>query len=330
MNLKEDGILPSIVTVTQTVRDRIPLLSFGLEDETAFAYWLLLPALAMMFVIHFIPIVWGFLISFMAVDASYLTNWTQAPFTVDHYLTIFDWNSAVGSRFWFALRQTFVFGIGTTIGVYVLGLVTALLLNRNFRGKLAARTVVLVPYIAPAVATVFIWRMMFSSDTGIINELLVSLGLISDEIFWLVGENSIYSITIVNVWKNFPFAAIMLYAGLQSIPEQLYEAAAIDGASRWATFRYVTFPQLKPVTAVIVLLMIVWSFINFTIPYLLLGQQPSQSGEVLMLFIYNYAFQNTEYGLGAALSVILLVVAMVLSYLYYKMTMRSDVQGGAV
>lgn len=323
-------MLPSIVTITQTVRERIPLPSFGLDDETAFAYRLLLPALAMMFVIHFIPIVWGFIISFMAVDASYLTNWTQAPFTVAHYLEIFDWNSAVGSKFWFALKQTFLFGIGTTVGVYALGLVTALLLNRNFRGKLAARTVVLVPYIVPAVATVFIWRMMLSSDTGIINEFLVSLGLINNDIFWLVGENSIYSIIVVNVWKNFPFAAIMLYAGLQSIPEQLYEAASIDGAGRLATFRYITAPQLKPVTAVIVLLMIVWSFINFTIPYLLLGQQPSPSGEVLMLFIYNYAFQNTAYGLGAALSVILLVVAMVLSYVYYKTTMQSNVQGGAI
>lgn len=328
--MKLKGMLSSIVTITQTARERISHLSGGLDDETAFAYWLLLPALTMMFIIHFIPIVWGFLISFMGVDASYLTNWTEAPFTLDHYLAIFNTSSAVGSSFWFALRQTFIFGIGTTIGVYVLGLVTALLLNRNFRGKLAARTVVLVPYIAPAVATVFIWRMMLSSDTGVINDLLMSLGLIQKPIFWLVGSNSIYSIIVVNIWKNFPFAAIMLYAGLQSIPEQLYEAASIDGASRWATFRYITFPQLKPVTAVIVLLMIVWSFINFTIPYLLLGQQPSQSGEVLMLFIYNYAFQNIEYGLGAALSVILLVIAMVLSYLYYKMTMQSDVQGGAI
>ncbi|UPM42973.1 carbohydrate ABC transporter permease [Halocatena salina] len=329
--MKDDDMLPSIVTITQTLREWIPLPDFGMDDETSFAYWLLLPALAMMFVIHFIPIVWGVIISFMRVDAEYITDWTQAPFIgVEHYLAIFDMNTAVGSSFWTALRQTFLFGIGTTIGVYVLGLVTALLLNRNFRGKLMARTVVLVPYIAPAVATVFIWRMMLSSETGIINEMLMTLGLINDEIFWLVGENSIYSIIIVNIWKNFPFAAIMLYAGLQSIPEQLYEAAAIDGASRWATFRHITFPQLKPVTAVIVLLMIVWSFINFTIPYLLLGQQPSPSGEVLMLFIYNYAFKNLTYGLGAALSVILLVVAMVLSYLYYKKTMESNVQGGAI
>lgn len=322
---------PSIVTIMQTVRERFTLPDFGLDRETKFAYWLLVPALAMMFVIHFVPIVWGLAISFLEVEAANLRTWTQAPFAgLDNYRLIFDTGTTVGSSFWVALRQTFLFAFGTTVGVYVLGLVTALLLDRNFRGKLAARTVVLVPYIAPLVATVFVWRMMFSSETGIINEALMLVGLIDDPMFWLIGENSIYSITIVNIWKNFPFAAIMLYAGLQSIPQQLYEAAAIDGAGRWATFRYVTFPQLKPVTAVIVLLMIVWSFIHFTIPYMLLGQDPGESGEVLMLFIYKYAFQNGEYSVGAALSVVLLVVAMVLSYFYYRKTMRSDVQGGAI
>lgn len=321
----------SIGIITQTVRERLSLSSIGFDSETSFAYKLILPALAMMFVIHFVPIIWGFTISFMNVDANSMAHWMEAPIVgLEHYRQIFQPKTAVGSSFWVALRQTILFGLGSTVGVYVLGLVTALLLNMDFRGKLAARTIVLVPYIAPAVATVFIWRMMLSSQTGIINQLLMSVGIINDEMFWLVGSNSLYSILIVNIWRNFPFAAIMLYAGLQSIPEQLYEAAAIDGASRWAKFRYITLPQLKPVTAVIVLLMIVWSFINFTIPYLLLGQNPSKSGEVLMLFIYNVAFNDLSYGLGAALSVILLVIAMVLSYAYYKKTISADVQGGAI
>lgn len=324
-------MLSSISAVTRTVRERIRLPKFSLDNDTAFAYKLILPALAMMFVIHFIPIVWGFVISFMQVDASHLTDWTDAPFVgLEHYLQIFRPETIVGSEFWFALRQTILFGLGSTIGIYVLGLATALLLDMDFRGKLVARTAVLVPYLAPAVATIFIWRMMLSQQTGVLNYFLITIGLIEEPIFWLIGENSFYSILMVNIWRYFPFAAIMLYAGLQSIPEQLYEAADIDGAGRWAKFRYITFPQLKPVTAVIVLLMIVWSFINFTIPYLLLGQSPSPSGEVLMLFIYNTAFETLSYSLGAALSIILFVIAMVISYGYYRATLSSDFQGGAI
>jgi multiple sugar transport system permease protein len=324
-------MLGSIGTVTRTVRERIGLPTFGLDNDTSFAYKLIIPALAMMFVIHFVPIVWGFVISFMQVDASYLSHWTDAPFVgLEHYLQIFRPKTIVGSEFWFALRQTILFGLGSTIGVYVLGLATALLLNMDFRGKLIARTAVLVPYLAPAVATIFIWRMMLSQQTGVLNYFLMTVGLIEEPIFWLIGSNSFYSILMVNIWRYFPFAAIMLYAGLQSIPEQLYEAADIDGAGRWEKFRYITFPQLKPVTTVIVLLMVVWSFINFTIPYLLLGQNPSPSGEVLMLFIYNTAFGSLSYGLGAALSVILFVIAMIFSYAYYRATLSSDFQGGAI
>ncbi len=322
----------SIEQFTQSLRERLTVPSLGFDDDSRFAYWLLLPSIAMMALIHFIPMVWGFVISFMEVNDSTFIDWMNAPISpLKQYSAIFQPNTAVGAEFWSSLVETFLFAFGTTIGVYVLGLTTALLLNKSFRGKLTARTLVLIPYFAPAVATIYIWRMMFTADTGVINELLVWLGVINstDEMFWLIGNNALISMIVVNVWKNFPFAAIMLYAGLQSIPEQLYEAASIDGASRWATFRYVTLPQLKPVTAVIVLLMIVWSFINFTIPYLLLDKNP-ENGEVLMLFIYNFAFQNGDYSLGAALSIILLVISMTISYGYYRATMKSSVQGGAV
>lgn len=320
-------MLSSIGSVTQTVRKRVPFSTRVFGDETRFAYKLIVPALAMMLIVHFIPIVWGFVISFMKFNAAYISHWLDAPFIgLEHYRQVVD----PGSQFWFALRQTILFGFGSTVGIYLLGLVTALLLNMDFRGRLAARTVVLMPYLAPAVCTIFIWRMMLSSKTGIVNSVLMTVGLIDEPMFWLIGPNQIYSIIIVNVWIYFPFAAIMLYAGLQSIPEQLYEAADIDGAGRWAKFRYITFPQLKPVTTVIVLLMVVWSFINFTIPYLLLGQQPGKYGEVLMLYIYNIAFNSWSFGLGAALSAILFIIAMVFSYVYYRKTISADFQGGAI
>jgi multiple sugar transport system permease protein len=325
----------SLKRVVGGIKDLFPtnrrFVPSRLTDDWIYAYKLLLPALAMMLIVHFIPIVWGFTISFMHVDAAFLSHWLDAPFIgLQHYLKIFDPNSIVGSKYWFSLRQTLIFSIGSVIGIYLLGLLTAVLLNQNFRGRLAARTVVLVPWIAPVVVTLLTWRMMFLSKTGIVNGILLTLGVINEPILWLVGPNAIWAMLIANVWRNFPWAAIMLYAGLQSIPEQLYEAAEIDGAGRWAKFRYITLPQLKPVTAVTLVLMTLWSLINFTVPYVLIGQGASKSAEVLMLFIYNYAFKNYAFGLGAAMSAVLFLVAMILAFIYYRKLLDDSFQGGAI
>ncbi|AFK20868.1 sugar ABC transporter permease (plasmid) [Haloferax mediterranei ATCC 33500] len=313
--------------VPNWVQARLPRLS----DDTRFAYKLLLPAFVMMGLIHFLPIIWGFYISFVQLDAAYVSNWWNAPIVgFENYAKVFNPNTIVGAEFWTSLRQTLIFTVGSVMGIYTLGLATALLLNRDFRGKLAARTLVLVPWIAPAVVTVLTWQMMFRTDTGMINHILRSVGLIDGSFFWLIGPRSILAITAVWTWQNFPWAAIMLYAGLQSIPEHLYEAAETDGAGRWGKFRYITMPQLKPVSVVIVLLMVVWTLINFTVPYVLLGSSPSDSGKVLMLFIYNYAFTNWSFGLGAAMSAILFIVAMILAYIYYSRVIDGEFEGGAI
>ncbi|WP_323190965.1 sugar ABC transporter permease [Halostella sp. PRR32] len=300
-----------------------------LTEENRYAYKLILPAIAMMFIIHFVPIVWGFAISFMELDALYIARWTEAPFTgLSNYTRVLDPATIVGQRYWFSLRQTLIFTVGSVGGAYVLGLITALILNRGFRGSKVARTLILLPWISPIVVVLLTWRMMLLSDTGIINHLLQTAGIIDEPILWLLGSKTIISVTLTNVWIYFPWATIMLFAGLKSIPNQLYEAASIDGAGRWGKFRYVTLPQLKPVSAVVVLLMVLWSMINFTVPFVLTGGGSGRHGEVLMLFIYNYAFQNYEFGLGAAMSVALFLVAMVLAMVYYRRVIDDSFGGG--
>lgn len=316
---------------TRSVRRYLPIPALDVDDDWLFAYKLLAPAVVMMFIVHLIPVVWGFTVSFMDFDAAFVSHWWDAPFIgLENYAKIFDPSTTIGSKFWVSLRQTLIFGFGSVAGIYLLGLATALLLNMDFRGRLAARTVVLIPWIAPAVVTILTWKMMLSYETGILNPLLVAAGVIDEYKFWILSDNAIYSLLTVNIWRNFPWAAIMLYAGLQSIPQQLYEAAEIDGAGRWAKFRYITLPQLKPVTGVILLLMMLWSFINFTIPFVLLGQSHTGSGEVLMLFIYAFSFNTWNFGEGAAMSTVLFLVAMVLAYLYYTRLLEDDLQQGGV
>ncbi|ELZ05399.1 carbohydrate ABC transporter permease [Natrialba asiatica] len=300
-----------------------------LSDEQQYAYKLLLPGLAMMLLIHFIPIVWGVLISVLGVDSGYVSQWYEAPFVwAENYRFVLDPRTVVGERFWYSLRQTVIFSVGTLLLTYVLGLTAALLLNQRFKGRFAARTLLLLPWVAPSVVTLLIWRMMFQQQSGIINSLLLSLGVISEPIYWLIGDNTIWTLILVHSWTQFPLVMIMLYAGLQSIPEQLYEAASIDGAGRWEQFRYITFPQLKPVSAVVVLLMMLWTMINFTSPYILLGAQPPQSGQVSILYIYNFAFSNYQFGRGAAMSVVLFAIAMAMAMLYYKYLFDQDFTEG--
>ncbi|WP_135666432.1 carbohydrate ABC transporter permease [Halorhabdus rudnickae] len=286
----------------------------------------------MMLFVHGIPVVLGLVMSFFEFPSLVYTEWFR-PETfigISHYVKVFQPDTIYGAQFWNSLKVTVLYTVGTVVGVYTLGLIAALALNTDFRGRLAARTAILVPYVAPVVATYLTWQMMFRTDTGIINAVLREVGLIEDSLFWLLGPNSLFAIIIANVWRNFPYAAIMLYAGLQSIPEQLYEAAEVDGAGWWGKFRYVTLPQLKPVSAVILLLLVLWTFVNFTTPYVILGGSPSDSGNVLMLLIYNFGFSQSNYGIGAALSVMLFLFSMSIAYIYYKRVVASSYDGGAI
>lgn len=310
------------------VGERLPLYG-RLSGDQRFAYKLLFPALAMMFVVHFVPIVWGMLISVLGVEAAYISRWYDAPFVgVENFAFVLDPNSVIGDRFLHSLRQTVIFSVGTLVVTYVLGLTAALVLNREFRGSFAARTLLLLPWMAPAVVTLYIWRMMFQQQSGIINYVLMDVGIIDGPIYWLISDNAIWALVIAHSYTQFPLVMIFLYAGLQSIPQQLYEAAAIDGAGRWGKFRHVTMPQLKPVSAVIVLLMMLWTMINFTAPYILLGAAPPRSGQVGILYIYNYAFNNFQFGRGAAMSVVLFSLAMILAMIYYWYIFDEEVTEG--
>ncbi|ELZ04733.1 sugar ABC transporter permease [Natrialba chahannaoensis JCM 10990] len=318
--------------VTQ-VRNKLADIEIGrylplynqLTEEQRYAYKLLLPGLVMMFIIHFIPIMWGALISVMGVDSAYTSNWYEAPFVwFENYQYVLDPRTVIGSRFWYSIRQTIIFAVGTLVLTYVLGLTAALVLNQRFKGRFAARTLLLLPWVAPAVVTLLVWRMMLQQQSGIINSILLSTGIINEPIYWLIGDNAIWSLILVHSWTQFPLVMIMLYAGLQSIPEQLYEAASIDGAGRWQRFRYITFPQLKPVSAVVILLMMLWTMINFTSAFVLLGSQPPQAGQVSILYIYEFAFSNFQFGRGAAMSVVLFAIAMTMAMLYYKYLFDED------
>jgi len=319
--------LPGVREHVPSIGHRLPFYR-RLTAGQQFAYKLMAPALAMMFVVHLVPIVWGVTISFMGLENEFISRWYDAPFVgLENFQDTLGSSTPVGEDFRNSLQKTVLFASGTLVVTYVLGLGAALVLNQKFKGRFIARTLLLLPWVAPAVVSLYIWRMMFQAQSGLINNVLLDLGLIGETIYWLRGEHTMVALILAHSWTQFPLVMIFLYAGLQSIPQQLYEAAAIDGAGRWGKFRYVTMPQLKPVSAVIVLLMFLWTMINFTAPYIVLGPAPPDEAYVAILFIENYAFQYNAFGRGAAMSVVLFVLAMALALLYYRFLFDDETTG---
>ncbi len=195
---------------------------------------------------------------------------------------------------------------------WALGMAAALLVNSEFRGRRWFRTLFLIPYAMPVYVSVIAWSFMLDRDNGAIN------ALTGHHPFWLLGTNAFWSVVMTTVWRLWPFAFLMTLAGMQNIPRDLYEAAAVDGAGTVRQWRAITLPLLRPVTGVLILILFLWTFNEFNTPYVLYGQAPPSSADLLSLHIYVNSFVNLNFGLGSAMSVGLLAFLMGVSLVYIR------------
>lgn len=282
-------------------------------------YVLLVPAIVFELLVHIIPMVTGIWISLIKLTQQYLRNWSEAPFLgFGNYRVIVDLNGVVGQ----ALLHSFLITCAYTVLVvgisWMAGMSAAVALQRRFRGRAIFRTLFLIPYAIPIYAGVIAWKFMFQKDTGALNHLLFDdLHLPGDKPFWLIGGNAFWALVIVAIWRLWPFAFLMLMAGLQSVPEDLYEASAVDGAKPFRQWRSITLPMLRPVNVVLVLVMFLWTFNDFNTPFVLFGQtaQPP-AGDLISFHIYNASFLTFNFGYGSAMSVLLLLFLLIVTVAY--------------
>ncbi|MEC0203728.1 sugar ABC transporter permease [Paenibacillus lautus] len=224
-----------------------------------------------------------------------------------------------------SLGITFLYIIVTVALRFLLGIGTAVLLNIPFRGRGLVRALVIIPWAVPEVVACLVFILMYDYQFGVINDLLLKLNLLSNPVAFLgEADTALWAAMFVNVWKGFPFAAIMLLAGLQSISKSLYEAAEIDGASKWRQFLSITFPMLKPVSVIVFLLLIIWTIKDFGIVYVLTGGGPSRVTEILTIFIYRAGFKSFDFGLASAAGMILLAISIVFTVMYMKATKAGE------
>jgi multiple sugar transport system permease protein len=208
---------------------------------------------------------------------------------------------------------------------FVLGLAAALALHQAFVGRGVMRALLLIPYVVSPVAAALVWKWLYHSDFGAIGALAVQLGLADEPINFLDNiHTALAALIVVNIWREFPFAMIMLMAGLQTVPDQLLRAAQVDGANAWQRFWHVIMPHLKPVSMVTILLLMVANFNSFIIPWIMTGGGPAGASDIWITQIYQLAFGRLRYGVASAYSVILFVVMMALGYFYVRALTRGD------
>lgn len=286
-------------------------------------YGMILPAAVLELAIHIIPMLLGIYISFTSLTQLTIRRWTTAPFVwFDNFVRGLDPGSALGNALFESLIRTIVYTVLVVGLSWALGMAAAVALNTRFRGRGVLRTLFLVPYALPVYVAAILWAFMFNQRDGMVNRVLVQdLGLLDERPFWLIGENAFWVLVIVSVWRLWPFAFLMLLAALQSVPADVYEAAAIDGASTWKRFTNITLPMVRSANLVVLLVMGLWTFNEFNIPYLLFGDTSPESARLISPLIYEHSFVNWNFGLGAAMSVMLLVVLIVASAMYVRMVL---------
>ncbi len=281
-------------------------------------YLLIIPALLFELLIHLVPMLVGVWMSFINLTRFFITNWLAAPWVgLGNFQVVLDFDMPLGKQLASSFGVTLAFAVLTVGFAFIFGTAGSIALQKFFRGRGALRTLFLIPYALPAYAGIITWKFMFQRDNGIVNEILVNdLHIFDQAPFWLIGNNAFVSLVIVSIWHQWPFAFLMTMAGMQSIPEDLYEAASIDGASVWQQIRYITFGLMRPVNMVLVLLLFLWTFREFNTPFVLFGNAPADSANLLVVNIYSSSFIQWNFGLGAAMSVLLMLFLIVVASLW--------------
>jgi multiple sugar transport system permease protein len=225
-----------------------------------------------------------------------------------------------------SLKVSVIFTVVSVALSYVIGLVLALLLNRRLRWRGVLRAVFIVPWAIPAFVAALIWGWMYNDQFGIIPAVAKSLG-ISPPIF-LSAPYALGSLTTVMVWKSFPFQFVVLLAGLSAIDEEILRAAEVDGAGAWQRFWQITFPLLKPVSMVAILLAAINAFQYFPIPWLLTQGGPANATNVVPIAVYNTAFLGGDFGASAAMAMLMFLFIVVMGALYVRHYVREVEQHG--
>lgn len=293
-------------------------MSFEVNTQNnRLAYLYVLPALIVMALFIAYPFVYNVIISFSNMNLSHFREWDFIG--IKNYI-----NVLINEDFWYYFFKTVLWTFLNLIAHVSIGVFLALILNEDIKAKTFFRTLLILPWAVPQYITALTWRGMFNSEYGAIN-------LFLDKLFgiqfpWLSTEWGAFSACLItNIWLGFPFMMIIALGGLQSIPASLYEAAEIDGASRFQKFKDITMPLLKPVMVPAIILGVIWTFNNFNVIWLVSnGGEPSDKTHILVSWVYEAGLNYFRMGYAAAFSMIIFIILLVFSWRFIKKTNATE------
>jgi len=275
-------------------------------------YTLIIPAITVIIITMIVPI-------FIAMGIS-LTDAKLLTFSKAKYVGLKNYANFIKDKnFRYVITATSFYVIGGVGLTYFFGLITATILNQKIKGHFIFRALMILPWVIPQVVLVLIFRWMLNPQYGVINFLLSSVRIIPREFGWLSDVKfALLAILMVTVWKQYPLGCLILLAGMKSIPDELYEAASVDGANGFRKFLHITLPGLRYVTAVLILLLVIWSFGNFVIIWLMTQGGPANRTATLTIFTFLNAFKFSKLGYAAAIGFVTLIVSLIFSIVYYR------------
>lgn len=277
-------------------------------------YILILPACLLMGLIMIYPLGKVFYLSFQHYNPT-------KPFTngfagIDNFITIF-----TKKEFYNALGVSAKFVACEVVLQLIFGMIVALILNQKFKGRGFFRALTFIPWALSGVLTAVLWSIMFNQHFGVLGDLLAKLGIIKEPIAWLANTKFVLgSVIVAELWRGIPFFAISLLAAMQGLPDDIYEAARVDGSTKFQTFRFITLPMLKNTIVLTTLLRTIWEFNSVDLIYSLTGGGPVGKTTTLSMLIANQAIKTSNYGYGSALSVVSFAILAVIAVIYMKLS----------
>lgn len=280
-------------------------------------YLFLLPAALTLILVCLYPIFKNFYYSFREMSLIFKTN---------SFIGFGNYNTLIHDvKFWNATQNTVIFTVATVFFEAIIGLLIAIIINKSFYGRGAVRAAVLVPWAIPTVVTALMWKWIYNSDFGVLNFILVKVGILQTNYNWLGNDlSSLICIIFADVWKTVPFITLLALSGLQTISLEVYEAAKIDGTSAWRTFISITMPMIKRVFLVAILLRALDAFRVYDLVYVLTNGGPGDSTEVLSTYTYKVLFSTGNFGYGSTLAVAMFMFVALLGLIYFLLQVRFD------
>ncbi|MEM3646237.1 MAG: sugar ABC transporter permease, partial [Candidatus Bathyarchaeia archaeon] len=225
-------------------------------------------------------------------------------------------------EFYNSFLRSFIYTFGAVSFKLIIGLLVGILLNREFKMRRIVRSTVILPWVIPLFVVAFIWMWMYDYALGLLNNALKAAGL--PVVYWLSRDNAMTSLIVVNIWRGFPFFAMGILSGLQSVPQDLLDAAAVDGASAFQRFRHVILPWIMPVIGIVSLLSMIWTFGDFTTVWLLTRGGPGKASTTIPIYLYYIVYAEFDTGKASAASILTLPFSIFFIYLIVRLLRRAQ------